>query len=149
MSTIFSTHKTICTMKKLLLVAIAAIGLSVAGCDKDKDENKDPFLYGTENLIGTWDGIAIKTDGGSWLEIPQGSPASFSATFNSDGTYSGEGQYGNGSGTYKASGNMIYTYIDNEEYARYEVSSFQDGVAEMTMTVIGTDESFEIRVKKR
>ena len=38
------------------------------------------------------------------------------ATFNSDGTYNGRGYFGNGSGTYKISGNTIICYIEGEEY---------------------------------
>ena len=118
-------------------------GLSISSCSDDKD-----FNYPEEMLLGTWDGTDIKIDG-KWTDIT--SPIYykfwFSVKFNSDGTYYGSGFFGTGKGTYKAEKDMIYTYVDKKEYARYKVLSMSDTKAELTMYI--GDESFDIRVAKK
>lgn len=87
------------------------------GCEKDEQES---FKFDIENLYGTWQGIAIQSNG-EWIDItqPPHTNLAFSVVFYENGTYSGSGYFGNGSGTYKAEGDMIYTYIDGEELYRY------------------------------
>lgn len=63
-------------------------------------------------------------------------------------TYSGSGYFGNGSGTYKAEGDMIYTYIDGEELYRYKVHSISNGIAEVSMGVAGDNITLEIKLQK-
>ena len=64
-------------------------------------------------------------------------------------TYSGSGYFGNGSGTYKAEGDMIYTYIDGEELYRYKVHSISNGIAEVSMGVAGDNITLEIKLQKK
>lgn len=134
-------------MKKFLLVLMAIFTIALTGCEKNEDQ---AFKFGMDNLYGTWKGIAIQTDG-EWVDITKwpNTHFSFSATFYQDGTYSGEGYFGNGSGTYKAKGDMIYTYVDGEEFYRYKVYSLSDGIAEMAMGVEGNNTTLRIRVKKQ
>lgn len=70
-----------------------------------------------------------------------------SISFKSDGTFYGKGYLGNGSGTYKATGNTIVTYLDGEEYIRYTVKSLSGDDAELTMSMDG--ESLDIKAEKR
>lgn len=69
--------------------------------------------------------------------------------FYENGTYSGSGYFGNGSGTYKAEGDMIYTYIDGEELYRYKVHSISNGIAEVSMGVAGDNITLEIKLQKK
>lgn len=77
------------------------------GCEKDEQES---FKFDIENLYGTWQGIAIQSNG-EWIDItqPPHTNLAFSVVFYENGTYSGSGYFGNGSGTYKAEGD-IYLY---------------------------------------
>ena len=73
----------------------------------------------------------------------------FSIKFNSDGTYSGRGYFGNGSGTYTAKGKTIITYVNGKEYLRYEVKSLSNNIAELSMTVDGSGETLEVKAMKK
>ena len=117
------------------------------GCEKDEQES---FKFDIENLYGTWQGIAIQSNG-EWIEITQPPPTNlaFSVVFYENGTYSGSGYFGNGSGTYKAEGDMIYTYIDGEELYRYKVHSISNGIAEVSMGVAGDNITLEIKLQKK
>lgn len=135
-------------MKKyfsIMAVFVTAL-LSFASCSSDDDEEQS-FNYPMESLYGTWEGTEIKTDDVTidltnwlWYEYD------FSITFNSDGTYRGKGYFGNGTGTYKAQGDMIYTYVSGEEYARYKVLSFSNNTA--TLIMYKDNESVQLKVKK-
>ena len=72
-----------------------------------------------------------------------------SATFNSDGTYSGSGYFGNGSGTYTAKGNTITTFVSGQVYIVYTVLSLNGSTAELKMTMPGSDETLWIKCVKR
>lgn len=134
-------------MKKILLFTALLAALVFTGCSKDNDAS---FKFGVENLYGTWDGIAIKSKG-EWIDITKAPHTNlgFSATFHNDGTYSAEGYFGDGSGTFKAAGDMIYTYVDGKEMYRYQVHYISNGIAEMSMGVAGSDDKIEIRVQRR
>lgn len=101
-----------------------------------------------ETIYGRWSGIAVKSEG-TWIDITTapGNALAFSATFKSDGTYSGDGFFGTGSGTYKAKGDTLITYIKGKEYARYKIQSISGNIAEMTMLIDG--ENIEIRCQKQ
>lgn len=116
------------------------------GCEKDEQES---FKFDIENLYGTWQGIAIQSNG-EWIDItqPPHTNLAFSVVFYENGTYSGSGYFGNGSGTYKAEGDMIYTYIDGEELYRYKVHSISNGIAEVSMGVAGDNITLEIKLQK-
>lgn len=120
--------------------------VTFTGCEKDEQES---FKFDIENLYGTWQGIAIQSNG-EWIDItqPPHTNLAFSVVFYENGTYSGSGYFGNGSGTYKAEGDMIYTYIDGEELYRYKVHSISNGIAEVSMGVAGDNITLEIKLQK-
>lgn len=135
-------------MKKVLLsVLLIASIITLTSCSKDDEAD---FNYPMETLYGTWKGTDIKVDG-SWIDVTSWlySKFAFSITFHSDGTYSGKGYFGNGSGTYTAKGKTIITYVNGKEYLRYEVKSLSNNIAELSMTVDGSGETLEVKVKKK
>lgn len=133
-------------MKRIIAIfVVAVLSMSLVSCGSDDDEQG--FNYPMESLYGTWNGTEIKTEKATidltnlfWYEYK------FSITFNSDGSYRGKGYFGNGTGTYKAEGDMIYTYVSGEEYARYKVLSFSGDTATLIMYM--GDDSIQIKVKK-
>lgn len=136
-------------MKKFLSMTLllTAIFLTFSSCSNDDD---DEFDFPMETLYGTWEGISINTDG-SWTDITQYpfTEFAFSIKFNSDGTYTGRGYFGNGSGTYTAKGKTIITYVNGKEYFRYEVKSLSGNIAELSMTVDGSKDAIDIKVRKK
>lgn len=136
-------------MKKFLtlIVATATLCLSFSSCQK---EDAWKFDYSKDTLCsGTWHGTAVYS-GGSWIDITSSyySKFQFTIKFNTDGTYYGTGYFGNGSGTYTASGNTINTYVDGELYYYYVVKSMSGNNAELTMTS-SKGSSIDIRVQKK
>lgn len=134
-------------MKKVLFLLAVLPMVLLSACSSD---DEDSFNYPMETLYGTWEGVEIDIDGTiidltDWVY----SKYRFSATFNSDGTYSGSGYFGNGSGTYKANGDMIYTYIDGKEYLRYQVVSMQGNTSTLIMIMEGSDETLKVKVRKK
>lgn len=104
-------------------------------------------------LYGTWQGTDVKTQNG-WVNIENSyfSDVQFSITFYEDGSYYGRGYFGNGAGTYTASGKTIVTYVNGKEYYRYDVISLEGDRAHLLMyhkgeTMAETSE-VEIKVKK-
>lgn len=128
-------------MRLLLVLCLALCAIS---CSKDDDK----FDYPMDTIYGSWEGVAIKSDG-KWIDITEYpyTKFEFSVKFNPDGTYYGKGYFGTGSGTYKAEGSTIHTYVDGKDYAQYHIKSLSDNLAELTMTVEG--ESIDIRVQKK
>lgn len=135
-------------MKKFLSMTLllTAMFLTFSSCSDDEDD----FDYPMEVLYGTWEGIAVNIDG-SWTDITEYpfTKFAFSIKFNSDGSYTGRGYFGNGSGTYTAKGKTIITYIDGKEYFRYEVKSLSGNIAELSMTAEGSGEAIGIKVEKK
>lgn len=134
-------------MKKILFLLAMLPMFVLTSCSKDDEAD---FNYPMETLYGTWEGTGINVDG-KWIDPTDWlyTKFAFSIKFNADGTYSGKGYFGNGSGTYKAEGNMIYTYVSGEEYARYKVKSLSNNEAELVMSVEGSSETLELRVQKK
>lgn len=136
-------------MKKVFLLSVLLIGFVFAftSCSKEDDPK---FDYPMETLYGNWEGTGIYVDG-DWIDPTNWlyTKFAFSIKFNSDGTYSGKGYFGNGSGTYKAEGNVIYTYVDGKEYAKYTVKSLSNNKAELTMSMEGSNETLDLRVEKK
>ena len=132
---------------KSLLVLLCSLFL-LTTCQKEP-----PFDYPIETLYGTWEGTDVKTsDGWVNIESPYFSDVQFSITFYEDGSYYGRGYFGNGAGTYTASGKTIITYVNGKEYYRYDVYSLTNNVAHLRMyhqgeTMAETSE-IEIKVKK-
>lgn len=134
-------------MKKsvLMWMFLFTVVISLSSCSDDDDAK---FDYPLEVLYGTWEGTDVYVDG-SWYDITKYpyTKFAFSIKFNSDGSYSGSGYFGNGSGTYKAEGNTIFTYVKGEEYAKYTVKSLTGSNAELTMNMNG--ESIDIKARKK
>lgn len=126
----------------ILILTITSLGIFYS-CTK-----LEKFDYPMDTLCGTWEGTAIKIDG-EWQDITSSifQKLHFSITFHSDGTYYGKGYFGNGSGTYKAFGKTIETYVDGELYFTYHVNSMNGSTAELTMSAKGS--GIEIRVRKQ
>lgn len=135
-------------MKKFLCMTLllTAMFLTFSACSSDDDD----FDYPMDTLYGSWEGISINVNGG-WVNITEYpyTKFAFSIRFNSDGTYSGRGYFGNGSGTYTAKGKTIITYVNGKEYLRYEVRSLSNNIAELSMTVDGSGETLEVKAKKK
>ena len=104
-------------MKKFLSMTLlfTAMFLTFSACSSDDDD----FDYPMDTLYGSWEGISINVNGG-WVNITEYpyTKFAFSIKFNSDGTYSGRGYFGNGSRTYTAKGKTIITYVNGKEYCR-------------------------------
>lgn len=135
-------------MKKLfsIMLLFSAMFLTFSSCSNDDDD----FDYPTDTLYGTWEGIAVIHEG-NWVDITEYpyTKLGFSIKFNSDGTYTGKGYFGNGSGTYTAKGKTIITYVNGKEYLRYDIKSLTNNVAELSMTVEGSGESLIVKVRKK
>ncbi len=127
------------------MLLLAVTGLVFMSCDKDDD---DDFDYPMESLYGTWNVTDVKA-GGRWYDVTTYPYTKFgmSISFKSNGSFYGKGYFGNGSGTYKATGNTIITYLGDEEYIRYTVKSLSGNNAELTMSMGG--ESMDIKAEKQ
>ena len=142
------------TMKKNLLLLAAVLGLSIlpSSCKKDEPAPQR-FEYAIETLHGTWRITHVESKDGSMFDvttpIAEKTIQPTYATFNADGTYSGRGYFGEGSGTYKASGKTITCYIDGTEFMKYDVLSLSGNTCELRMSKLGSDLSLRIRCKKQ
>lgn len=117
-------------MKKwllLIMVPLMAFMISFSSCSSDDDDNNptSEFNYSGELLYGTWK--ITKCAGIVWTR------QTTTATFGSDGSYSGEGYFGTASGTYIAKGDSITCYINGELYCTYEVISLTGNTVELNM----------------
>lgn len=134
--------------KFVLLVLFSSFFLFTA-CQKEP-----AFDYPMETLYGTWDGTDVKLSSG-WVNIESSyySSVQFSITFYEDGSYYGRGYFGNGAGTYTASGKTIITYVDGVEYYRYDVISLVGNIGHLRMyhqgETMAESSEIEIKVKKR
>lgn len=125
-----------------LFVAIVCVGF--VSCSSDDD---DDFDYSKEKLYGTWKMSEVKmSENGSYIAWPM---KTTTATFNSDGTYSGSGYFGNGTGTYTAKGNKITTFVGGEVYIVYTILSLSGSTAELKMNMPGSTETLWIKCVKR
>lgn len=133
-------------MKKvfsLLLLLIATISF-LPSCSSDDDEADNI----KSQMIGTWDATAVRFSGDSdWTDITKYPSLALSITFNKDGSYSGSGALGNGSGTYTVSGKTIKTFIGGELYGTYYVNTVSGNYAELTLTMGSSN--MEIKATRR
>lgn len=135
-------------MKSRLLLLLLILSTVFTACNKDEDDEK--FDYDRDLLIGKWRITHIELKDG-YVDITK-YPYTLTidptyATFNSDGTFEGEGYFGDGTGTYKAIGKIITCYIDKEEYAKYEVLSLTGTICELKATIDG--ETIKVKCKKQ
>ena len=121
-------------MKKFLkltfLVLVATTSILITSCSKDDDD------LSKDEIVGTWKASEVSTNGTSYSAWPF---ETTTATFNSNGTYSGRGYFGNGTGTWTKKGNTVYTYIDGEEYYKYEVLEISSNTCTLKMGMTGSD----------
>ena len=133
-------------MKKFFLMAILPLAFGIAVLSScSKDANKvilEDFDYPGDVLFGTWE--AVMLDGEPW---PSEYPTT-TATFCEDGTYYGKGAYGNGSGTYTASGKTIKCYVGGDFYCKYDVQELSGSRAKLSMTILGLIK-YDLVCKKR
>lgn len=123
----------------------AVFSISITSCSKDDDDND--FNYPKESLYGTWKISQVKmSESGSYTNWPMKETI---AKFNADGSYSGSGYFGDGSGTYTAKGNTITTYVNGKVYIVYTVLSLSGSTAELKMTMSGSDEALWIKCVKK
>jgi hypothetical protein len=143
----FLGRKTNVQMKKYLFALLVCV-MAFAGCSKDDETPK--FNYDLETLYGTWRVTEIQQKDGSFLDVTTSvAEMVFEptyATFNENGTYSGRGEFGTGSGTYKAEGNTIYTYVEGVEYLRYEVKSLSGEKCHLVMKEQGSSSTLKSNV---
>ena len=114
-----------------MVALFATLSFSLISCsDDDKDEPTK------SDIVGTWKLSQVSTDGGNnYVAWPF---ETTTATFNSNGTYSGRGYFGTGTGTWKQSGKTITTYVDGEEYLKYEVLELSASTCTLKMGVTGS-----------
>lgn len=131
-----------------LLTVVLITCLTSCTSDNDNDE----FVYPIEKLYGTWRISHYKlSENGTYVMWPK---QETTATFYSNGTYSGKGYFGNGSGTYIAKGKTITTYVDWKVYLVYDVLSLvsysqSNQIIELKMSKPGADEVLWIKCVKR
>lgn len=126
-----------------MLLLIATISF-LPSCSSDDDEPDDI----KSQMIGTWDATAVRFDGdANWTDITKYPSLALSITFNKDGSYSGSGALGNGSGTYTVSGKTIKTYVGGELYGTYYVKTVSGNYAELSLTM--GNSSMEIKATRR
>ena len=135
-------------MRKFILLTLLALPLFLVSCSSDDESD---FDYDLEALYGTWR-ITHMNTGSGYVNITTADVitpiAPTYATFNSDGTYSGRGVFGDGSGTYKAKGKRITCYIEGVEYVHYDVISLTGNACELTMVIMAS-EGINIKCEKQ
>lgn len=134
-------------MRKLKILSIMMLFMAstvvFSSCSDDEDEPKFDSQYAKE-IIGTW---KVFEYGRPNLWSPW-RYSSTTATFYSDGTYSGKGYFGTGEGNYNLSGKNITCYIDGEVYMRYEIYSLEEDIAVLKV-FIGTAPNSNMYLKCR
>lgn len=130
-------------LNMMIAMTVAILCVGFTSCSSDDD---DDFEYSKEKLYGTWKMSEVKmSENGSYIDWPLKTTY---ATFNTDGTYSGSGYFGTGSGTYTAKGNKITTYVSGQVYIVYTILSLSGSTAELKMNTPGSDEAIWIKCIK-
>lgn len=111
----------------MLFVVVAAL----VGCGKDGDTSDQESPY-KSSIVGTWE--LTHFNGTPVSALPDVFSRTTTITFGADGSYSGGGVFGSGSGTYVLEGSVAKTYIDGELYHTYEIVSLSGDVVEAKMT---------------
>lgn len=127
-------------MKKLLLLLLV-LPFVFGSCSSDDDEDNSI----KDQIVGTWK-LTHLDSGSGYIEVPSSMTQTY-ATFNQNGTYSGRGYLGNGTGTYNVSGKTIKCYVEGELYLTYEVLNVSSTIAELKMT--DGDTTIKIKCSKQ
>src|SRR5574344_275605 len=134
----------------LLLVMVLSAARFIACSSSDDDANSSDLA---SKIIGKWRIIQVEQNDGSMFDVPSSTAETVFkptyAPFNSDGTYYGSGYFGYVSGTYKVSGNKIYTYIGGEEYIVYTAESYTSTRATLVMSMKGSTSTIRVVVAKQ
>ncbi len=137
-------------MNKLNLVLLMHL-LLFFGCSKD--DKIGAFDYDINLLYGKWRITHVEQNDGTYLNVSSTLAEQYFkptyATFNSNGSYSGSGEFGSGLGIYKAEGKTITTYINGQEYLLYDVLMLSGTNAELKMYEKGSSASVKIKVVKQ
>ncbi|MFD2597325.1 META domain-containing protein [Sphingobacterium corticis] len=115
-------------MKRLLLFFVSIAVLT--SCSKDDDKSNQDY---STQILGTWE--MTHYDGRKVSDNPEVFPDRTTITFQSGGTYSGSGMFGDGSGTYTLSGNTITTKVDGLTFITYKIKSINGDTADLTMNI--------------
>lgn len=119
--------------------------VNFASCsDSDEDEFELTGPYATK-IIGTWE-ITHLGDGRVWIPWTN---TRTTATFNSDGTYSGRGYFGTGTGRFELSNSHITCYIEGEVFMQYDIVSVEGDVAVLTMYPESSSDKLTIKCEKQ
>lgn len=106
-----------------LVLMTFVLSVTITSCSNDDADNVSSALQ--SEICGTWRLTSIVNDDGTLTDLTTfRGEYLFKPTyakFNSDGTYSGWGYFGNGSGTYQVKGYTVYTYVDGKEYLKYQI----------------------------
>lgn len=122
---------------QLFFVALfATMTFSLTSCSDDDDDDLkggEEEEVTTNDIVGTWELSEVSLDAGeTYIPWPY---ETTTATFNEDGTYTGYGYFGNGTGTWKQDGNTINTYVDGELYMSYEVVELEKTTCTLKMAI--------------
>lgn len=132
-------------IRHVLTILVIAISTSLVFSSCSKDEDGQDFIsgfnYPAESIYGTWQ--LTKVDGKRWPY------QATTATFNSDGTYSGRGYFGNGTGTYTAKGNTIKCYVGGTLYMQYDIVTLEGKTATMRMSAPNSSTSLTVTCEKQ
>lgn len=136
-------------MKTFRMVGMALIAIlmcvSFSSCSNDdEDEFELSGPYATK-IIGTWE-LTHYGDGKVWIPWTK---KTTSATFNSNGTYSGQGYFGTGTGTFELSNSHVTCYVDGEIFMQYDIVSIENNIAVLTMYPDSSSEKLTIKCEKK
>lgn len=128
----------------IAILLILTVGFIFTSCSSDEED----FAYPMEQLYGKWEATDVQVNG-TWYDITKYPYTKFrmSISFKNDGTFYGNGYLGNGSGTYKTNDKTIITYVDEQEYAVYTVSSLTQNKADFTLRM--GNESIRMKAEKK
>ncbi len=115
-------------VKAALMMIICVLTIGFSSCSKDNEYTPSGEI--ATNIVGTWEIEQYNTGEGyhNWLL------KTTKATFNKNGTYSGSGYFGNGTGTYKIKGSTITCYVEGEKFLIYKVISLEGAKATLSVT---------------
>ena len=137
-------------VKLMMLVLLPTMLFSACSSSSDDESGESSELQTL--IIGTWRFTQMESKG-EMVDITTSIMEELIeptyATFYTDGTYKGKGFFGNGSGTYKVSGNTIYTYISGSEYLKYIVTSYTKDKAELTIAKTGSSSTIKAVVERQ
>lgn len=140
-------------MNRHFLWLLALLSLLLGSCGGDSTTPTEPtappapdFTLQPDAVIGSWQAVQLKLEeSGEYAAWPY--EETF-ATFCEDGTYRGEGHFGSGKGTYIIIENSLITSIEGSPYITYQVTSLENEVAEMRITLHDYNQHLWLRCQR-